>query len=198
MSFRKLIMALLLVACGLFSAAPAKADGLFFSDVKLFLLNTTPAGGVDLFANQGFVITAPNSIATVSILLSGTLPAGGDTLHISVVATNENGTFILMNPNPASMNIPIDQSLANVRVLTGFIFPTSFQGTTITFTVDLLNSSPDFIIPSGPNAGQAVNSFTYTFTVVEPVPEPTTLVLLITGIAGIGVKTFRSYRAHRT
>ena len=83
MSFRKLIMASLLVACGLFSAAPAKADGLFFSEVKLFLLNTTPAEGVDLFANQGFVITAPNSIATVSILLSGTLPAGGDLTHLS-------------------------------------------------------------------------------------------------------------------
>jgi hypothetical protein len=198
MSLRKLIMGLLLIACGLFSAAPAKADGLFFSEVKLFLLNATPAVGVDLFANQGFVITAPNNIASISILLTGTLPAGGDTLHISAVATNENGTFILMNPNPASLNIPIDQSLVNVRIGTGFTFPTSFQGTTITFTVDLLNSSPDFIIPSGPNAGQAVNSFTYTFTVVEPVPEPTTLVLLITGIAGIGVKTFRSYRAHRT
>jgi hypothetical protein len=187
MSLRKLIMGLLLIACGLFSAAPAKADGLFFSEVKLFLLNATPAVGVDLFANQGFVITAPNNIASISILLTGTLPAGGDTLHISAVATNENGTYI-----------PIDQSLVNVRIGTGFTFPTSFQGTTITFTVDLLNSSPDFIIPSGPNAGQAVNSFTYTFTVVEPVPEPTTLVLLITGIAGIGVKTFRSYRAHRT
>ena len=198
MSFRKVIMASLLVACGLFSAAPAKADGLFFSNVKLFLLNATPPQGVDLFANQGFVITAPNSIATISIFTSGTLPAGGDTLRISAVATNENGTFILMNPNPASLNIPIDQSLVNVNILTGFTFPTSFQGTTITFTVDLLNSSPDFIIPSGPNAGQAVNSFTYTFTVVEPVPEPTTLVMLITGIAGIGVQTFRSYRAHRT
>lgn len=198
MSFRKLIMALLLVTCGLISAAPAKADGLSFSEVKLLLLNATPPGGVDLFANQGFVITAPNDIATISIFLTGTLPAGGDTLRISATATNENGTFILMNPNPASLNIPIDQSLVNVRVLTGFTFPTSFQGTTITFTVDLLNSSPDFIIPSGPNAGQAVNSFTYTFTVVEPVPEPATLVLFITGIGGIGVKTFRRYRGHRT
>ena len=198
MSFRTLIMALLIVVGGLFSAAPAKADGLFFSDVKLGLLNATPAGGVDLFANQGFTITAPNSIATINIFVSGTLPAGGDTLRISAVATNENGTFVLMNPNPASLNIPIDQSLVNVNIVTGFTFPTSFQGTTITFTVDLLNSSPDFIIPSGPNAGQAVNSFTYTFTVVEPVPEPTTLVLFITGVAGIGVKTFRSYRAHRT
>ena len=197
-SFRKLTIAIFFVTCGLFCATPAKADGLFFSNVRLALLGTTPPGNLDLFANQGIVITAPTNIATLFIVTSGTLPAGGDTLRITVIATNENGTFVITNPNPASLNIPIDQSNANVTNVTGFTFPTSFQGTTITLTIDLLNSSPDFIIPSGPNAGQAVNSFTYTFTVVEPVPEPTTLVLLITGIAGIGVKTFRSYRAHRT
>jgi len=197
-SFRKLTIAIFLVTSGLFCATPAKADGLFFSNVRLALLGTTPPGNLDLFANQGIVITAPTNIATLFIVTSGTLPAGGDTLRITVIATNENGTFVITNPNPASLNIPIDQSNANVTNVTGFTFPTSFQGTTITLTVDLLNSSPDFIIPSGPNAGQAVNSFTYTFTVVEPVPEPTTLVLLITGIAGLGVKSFRSYRAHGT
>lgn len=198
MSFRKFTMALFLVTCGLFCAAPAKADPLVFSNVTLGLLNSTPPGGVDLFANPGFVITAPNNIATIFISVSGTPPAGGDILHISVMATNENGTFIITNPNPASLNIPIDESNANAIHVTGFVFPTSFQGTTITLTVDLLNSSPDFIIPSGPNAGQAVNSFTYTFTVVEPVPEPATLVLLTTGIVGIGVKRFRRDRAGRT
>lgn len=196
--FRKFTIAIFLVTCGLFCATPAKADGLFFSNVRLQLLGTTPPGGIDLFTNQGIVITAPTNIATVSILLSGTLPAGGDTLRLTVIATNENGTFVITNPNPASLNIPIDMSNANVTNVTGFTFPTSFQGTTFTLTIDLLNSSPDFIIPSGPNAGQAVNSFTYTFTIVEPVPEPATLVLLTTGIAGLGVNRYRRYRAGRT
>ena len=195
--FRKLNIAIFLVTCGLFCATPAKADGLVFSNVRLGLLGTTPPGGIDLFANQGIVITSPTSIATISILVSGPLPAGGDTLRLTVIATNENGTFVITNPNPASLNIPIDISNVNTTQVTGFSFPTSFQGTTITLTVDLLNSSPDFIIPSGPNAGQAVNSFTYTFTIVEPVPEPATLVLLTTGIAGIGVKRYRRYRAGR-
>jgi len=195
--FRKLSIAIFLVTCGLFCATPAKADGLVFSNVRLGLLGTTPPGGIDLFANQGIVITSPTSIATISILVSGPLPAGGDTLRLTVIATNENGTFVITNPNPASLNIPIDISNVNTTQVTGFSFPTSFQGTTITLTVDLLNSSPDFIIPSGPNAGQAVNSFTYTFTIVEPVPEPATLVLLTTGIAGIGVKRYRRYRAGR-
>lgn len=194
-SLRQFTMILFLVACGLFCAAPAKADGLFFSNVKL-AVGISP--NLDLFANQGIVITSPgnpSNIATISIAVLGTLPAGGDTLRLTVIATNENGTFVITNPNPASLNIPIDISNVNTTLVTGFEFPTSFQGTTITLTVDLLNSSPDFIIPSGPNAGQAVNSFTYTFTVVEPVPEPATLVLLTTGIAGLGVSTYRRYRA---
>src|SRR6185295_12553800 len=155
--FRQLTIAIFLVTCGLFCATPAKADGLLFSNVRLDLLGTTPPGGIDLFANQGIVITSPMNIAGISILTTGTLPAGGDTLRLTVIATNENGTFVLTNPNPASLNIPIDISNVNTTLVTGFTLPPSFQGTTITLTVDLLNSSPDFIIPSGPSAGQAVN-----------------------------------------
>src|ERR1043166_2144274 len=140
--FRKLNVAIFLITCGLFCATPAKADGLVFSNVRLLLLGTTPPGGIDLFANQGIVITSPTSIATISIPVLGTLPAGGDTLRLTVIATNENGTFVITNPNPASLNIPIDMSNVNTTQVTGFTFPTSFQGTTITLTVDLLNSSP--------------------------------------------------------
>lgn len=194
---RKLTIAIFLVTCGLFCATPAKADGLLFSNVRLGLLGTTPPGGIDLFANQGIVITSPQSIPVINILVLGTLPAGGDILRLTVTATNENGTFVITNPNPASLNIPIDMLNVNSSLVTAFEIPTSFQGTTVTLTVDLLNTSPDFIIPSGPNAGQAVDSFTYTFTVVEPVPEPATLVLLTTGFAGIGINRYRRYRAGR-
>ena len=196
--FRQLTIAVFLVTCGFFCATPAKADPLVFSDVRLFLLGTTPPQGIDLFANQGIVITSPQNIPIISILVTGPLPAGGDILRITATATNENGTIVLTNPNPASLAIPINSLNVNGAIVTGFTIPPSFQGTTVTFTVDLLNSSPDFIIPSGPNAGQAVDSFTYTFTVVEPVPEPATLVLLTTGIAGIGLKRYRRYRAGQT
>jgi hypothetical protein len=58
-------------------------------------------------------------------------------------------------------------------------------GTSATLTIDILGSSPDFIIPSGPNAGQRVDSQTYSFNVASPVPEPATLLLLSSGLVGI-------------
>lgn len=196
MSLRKFTMAMLLVSCGLFCAAPAKADSLFFSNVKLSLLNV--AGPIDLFANPGVVITASNNLPIISMFVSGTPPLGGDILHLTVTATNEFGTFVIKRPDGKEIEIPIDQFTTNSVLGAVFEIPTSFHGTTVTFTVDILNTSPDFIIPGGPNAGQAVNSFTYTFTIIEPAPEPATLVLLTTGIAGIAVRTYRRHRAGRT
>src|SRR5689334_19593347 len=95
--FCKLIVAMFLVTCGLFCATPAKADPLVFSNVRLGLLGTTPPGGIDLFSNQGIVITSPQHNATISILVTGTIPAGGDILRLTATATNENGTFVLTN-----------------------------------------------------------------------------------------------------
>jgi len=61
------------------------------------------------------------------------------------------------------------------------------QGVPATLTIDLLNSSPDFVIPGG---GQSVNSQTYTFN-VKPVPEPATLSVLFGGLVALGIRVRR-------
>jgi hypothetical protein len=61
-----------------------------------------------------------------------------------------------------------------------------------TLRVELLDSDPDFVIPGGPNQGQLVDSYTYSFNTLAPVPEPSTLALLITG--GAAAMTRRGRR----
>lgn len=196
MSFRKLSMTIVFVTCGLLCAASAKAEPLTFSNVALNINGVTPMGGIDLFSNPNLVITTtPDGFVVISIRISG--DAGlSDTLRIT--ATNQNGNVLLGTSNQTFTLGGDDQ----VRFLTlapsnplnepGIVlYPASFNGTTIVLTVDLVNTSPDFVIPSGPNAGQQVNSFTYTFTLVEPVPEPASLVLVTTGLVGAGIRLYK-------
>jgi hypothetical protein len=60
-----------------------------------------------------------------------------------------------------------------------------------TLTIDLLNSAPDFVIPAGPDQGRLVDSFTYSFSTLAPVPEPSTLLLLGTGAACVALRRHR-------
>lgn len=195
MSFRKLSMTLVFVTCGLLSAASAKADPLTFSNVTLNIIGVTPMGGIDLFSNPNLVITTkPDGIVVIQVRVSG--DAGlSDIRRITV--TDQNGTVLGIRDRAFTL-AGVDQvsgvTLAPSNPLNEpgiVIYPQSFQGTTIVLTVDLVNTSPDFVIPSGPNAGQLVNSFTYTFTLVEPVPEPATLVLAATGLVGLGARLYR-------
>ena len=61
----------------------------------------------------------------------------------------------------------------------------SFQGTAATLRLDILGSSPDFVIPKGAQAGQRVDSYTYNFNGAAPVPEPGTMVMMAIGVAGL-------------
>ena len=171
MRFRLLFLSLLLVA----GAVTSKADPLFFSNTIVFQNNG--ATTIDLFSNPGTILAGPE--LTFRVDVTGTLPAGGvDTLVVTY-------TQLGRPPVSQSFQIPFGSSQPPLTFL--FSFTTSgagFLGTPATLTLDLLNSSPDFILPSGPGAGQGVNSFSYSFNVTEPVPEPATLAMLGAGLAG--------------
>ena len=183
---RKLLLNFtLLVVAGLAAAATAKADPLVFSNVSA--LQNSGFVSVNLMSNPNTVLFGPQISFTVDV--SGTLPPmGTDTLRITYI---EQGSA----PIVQSVQIPFFGLNPPFQVLFTINSPgANAFGIPATLTVDLLNSSPDFVIPSGPNAGQAVNSFTYSFVVATNVPEPATMTLAATGIV-FGLCTVRRRRS---
>ena len=181
MPYKTLLIFAVLMLMGV-TAKTAKADPLVFSNVKAFQNNDTTQ--VDLFSNPGVTLLGTN--LTFSVDITGALSTGGfDTLLITY---NELGSL----PIVQSIQIPL---FGNIQPPFTFIFSILSPGSNplgvpATLTIDLLNSNPDFVIPSGPNQGQTVNSYTYSFN-VQPVPEPATLLALAGGLAALGVRVRR-------
>jgi len=156
----------------------ASADPLVFSNVTAFQNNDTVQ--VDLFSNPGITLYGPT--LTFSVDISGVLAPGEvDTLRI---------TYTELGSAPVVQNfqIPLFGSVQPpFTLLFSFVSAGNTpQGIPATLTLDLLNSTPNFVIPGG----QAVNSYTYSFN-VAPVPEPATLVVMASGLAALGVRLRR-------
>src|SRR6266511_316231 len=171
------IFVLILIGFGFAATPVVKADPLLFSNVVA--LQNNAATRVDLCSNPGINLLGPRVSFLVDI--TGVLPPGvTNTLQITytevgsppIIQTFGIPAFGTIQP-PFTQLFTITSSGAN------------FQGVGATLTIDILGSSPDFIIPSGPGAGDRVNSYTYSFRVSEPVPEPATIFLLAAGLGGV-------------
>jgi len=160
----------------------ALADPLVFSNVTAFQNNNTVQ--VSLFSNPG--TTLVGTALNFSVDVSGTLAPG--VVDILRITYTELGSA----PIVQEFQIPL---FGNVNPPFTLIFSIPTPGSNpfavpATLTLDLLNSNPDFVIPFGPNQGQEVNSFTYSFN-VQPVPEPATLLALAGGLAALGFRVRR-------
>lgn len=164
-----LVAVLVFLAFTLFGSK-ASADPLSFSNVVA--LQNGGLTTVDLFNSPGATLFGPQVSFRVDI--SGTLPSGGsDILRITYT---EFGSA----PVVQQFAIPL---FGSVQPPFSLLFSinaqhATFQGVSGSLMLDLLSSSPDFVIPSGPNAGQSVNSYTYNFNVAQPVPEPASIGVL--------------------
>lgn len=196
---------LILTSCSIDSYA----DPLVFTDVHATRLNVTGNfDRIDLFTHQGVVLVptyydrGDDNEVIFGVFTFGVLPAG--TNNILRFTLDRGGSLEVWElelrsdmkpygccndfgflPNFAFDNLPY-------RMPDGSAPPGAVL---FTLTVDIVGSSPDFLIPSGPNAGQSVDSYTYSFYVVKPIPEPATIVLLGSGLCGIGVALLRRMKS---
>jgi len=177
MGFRKItFFFIILLGSSYIFTLDAKADPLLFSNVVALQNGGTTS--VDLFSNPGTSLLGPQISFLVDI--TGSLPAG--VTNTLLVSYSEAGGI----PIVQSFDIPIFGTIQPpFTLLFSITSPgASFSGIPATLTLDILGSSPDFVIPSGPGVGQRVNSFTYSFIVTKPIPEPAALILLGTGLVG--------------
>jgi hypothetical protein len=168
---------LLITILGFVATPSTQADPLLFSNVVALQNNNTTR--VDLFSNPGTILIGPQ--VSFFVDLTGTLPPSvTNTLRVTFTEAGRA-------PVTQTFDIPVFGTIPPpVTLLFTFTaFGATPQGTSGILTVDILGSSPDFIIPGGPDMGQRVDSYTYSFKVAEPVPEPSTLIIFGTGLFGL-------------
>ena len=157
-------------------ASPALADPLRFENVRI----AESTGLIGLFENPGRVFTLDQNefnVLTFFIDFVGTLDPGQTDILRLTYRSSDGETVVQEFGVPVFGTVPPPLTL-----VTGRTFPTTYAPLPFELRVDFLNTAPDFVIPSGPMAGVAVDSYTYSFSTVSPVPEPGTWLLLASGL----------------
>lgn len=141
-----------------------------FRDVALAApVSVGGAGGplTDLFTNPGLSFEFPSNAALFSVpfFVDGTPPAGSTrTLQITVTQTSGGSPVVttmtfVFDPEEAA-GIPV----ANAWPFIPFAFG-SGSVIAVTAAFDFLGQAEDFLVPSGPQAGQYLDGYTYSFTI---------------------------------
>jgi hypothetical protein len=174
-----LLLTIIAVASGI-----AQADPLTFENVSA--LQNQGNIKIDLFSNPGASLTAFKEL-TFTIDVKGTLaPGATDTLRVTYL-DSLGGSVV------QQFDFPLFGSLTNVTLFVTVNLPNiNYTGIPASLTLDLLQSDPDFVHLT---TGEGLNSFTYSFVVAEPVPEPTSLTLLSAAGSSLVVLLRRRSRA---
>lgn len=163
-------------------ATAVHADPLTFQNVSA--LQNQGNSNISLFSSPGVILTTSQQL-TFSIDVAGTLaPGSTDILRVSYL-DSLGGSVV------QQFDFPLFGALTNVTVFVTVSLPNlSYSGIPATLTVDLLQSNPDFVMPT---TGTPVDSYTYNFTVAQPVPEPTSFTLLCAAGSGLAILLRRRY-----
>ena len=167
----------------------ARAEPIKFSNVQAVPYpGTSPV--LDLFENQGTTLTLPpNSLQTIVFIVQLDVVPAGVTDTLQATLTSPGQPTIVQEFAVSESDPDLEPPFLT---LFSHVFPASYKPRPYDFKVDLLKSAPDFQIPSGPQAGQLVDSFSYEFSVVTPVPEPASIVLLGSGIVCVLLRCRRN------
>lgn len=171
---------LVLVAGFTAAASEVRAEPIVFHGT--YFLISESGERLDLFSHPGVVLAARTYGGSLPLSFSfgaNVKPVGGVSLTDTIRFTyHEQGAAPIIKSDTFTIG-------ADPRELGfGFLFePIRRTGQPIltTLTVELLNSVPDFVIPGGPDQGRLVDSYTYSFFTQSPVPEPSTLLLVLSG-----------------